>query len=137
MKRKDLLELANLRIKEAKVLLNMNCPEGSYYLAGYAAELTLKACIARKTERYEFPDKQRVMSSHTHKLLELLRVAGLDREWNEAAGKNHDLHENWMVVKDWSEQSRYRRPSREEVEAPLGALTNRRHGVYRWLKHYC
>lgn len=137
MKRKDLLELANLRIKEAKVLLNMNCPEGSYYLAGYAAELALKACIARKTERYEFPDKMRVQSSYTHDLVKLVKVAGLDAELDEATGKDHDLRENWMVVKGSSEQSRYMRPSREEAEVLLDALSNRKHGVYRWLRHYC
>jgi HEPN domain-containing protein len=56
VKRSDFQELAALRLKEARLLLKANCPEGAYYLAGYAAECALKACIARRTERFEFPD---------------------------------------------------------------------------------
>jgi len=46
--------------------------DGAYYLAGYAVECALKACIAKKTQRHEFPDKRRVDASHTHNLIQLL-----------------------------------------------------------------
>jgi hypothetical protein len=42
--------------------------DGAYYLAGYAVECALKACIAKETKRYEFPDKKRVDSSYSHNL---------------------------------------------------------------------
>jgi hypothetical protein len=78
VKRKDFQELAALRLKEARLLLKGNCPEGAYYLAGYAAECALKACIARRTERFEFPDKKRVDRSWTHSLSELIQAAELE-----------------------------------------------------------
>lgn len=65
MTRKELQALVALRVREAKVLLKNDFPDGAYYLAGYAAECAIKACIARRTVRYEFPDKKRVMQSWT------------------------------------------------------------------------
>jgi hypothetical protein len=35
-----------------------------YYLAGYPVEFALKACIAKSTERHDFPDKRRANQSH-------------------------------------------------------------------------
>jgi len=58
MKRTDFQDLSRLRMKEARRLFEAGCPEGAYYLAGYAAECAFKACIAKKTERFEFPDKE-------------------------------------------------------------------------------
>jgi HEPN domain-containing protein len=49
MTRKDLQKLAAIRLKEAKLLLAANAPDGAYYLAGYAVECALKACIAKAT----------------------------------------------------------------------------------------
>jgi HEPN domain-containing protein len=60
LKRRDLRELALLRLKEAQVLFANGCWSGAYYLAGYAVECALKACIAKGTERHEFPDLKRV-----------------------------------------------------------------------------
>jgi HEPN domain-containing protein len=50
MNRADFHKLAEIRIKEARVLLDRKCYAGAYYLAGYAVECALKACIARKTQ---------------------------------------------------------------------------------------
>ena len=59
MDRKDLQTLSRVRLKEATSLLNLGFYDGAYYLAGYAVECALKACIAKGTRRYEFPDKKR------------------------------------------------------------------------------
>lgn len=67
-----------MRLKGAAALLKLGLFDGAYYLAGYAVECGLKACIAKRTRRYEFPDKKRVDSSYSHKLVELIRVAGLE-----------------------------------------------------------
>ena len=57
MNRKDFQRLSALRLKEAKALLGYF--HGAYYLTGYAAECALKACIAKRTQKYNFPDKHR------------------------------------------------------------------------------
>ena len=74
MDRKDLQELSRVRPKEATALLQLELFDGAYYLAGYAVECALKACIAKGTQRFEFPDKTKVDSCHSHKLLQLLRM---------------------------------------------------------------
>jgi hypothetical protein len=56
--RKDLQELSTVRPKEAAALLKAGLFDGAYYLAGYAVECALKACIAKGTQRYEFPRQE-------------------------------------------------------------------------------
>jgi HEPN domain-containing protein len=80
MNRNDFQQLSELRLKEAKALLAAGFPEGAYYLAGYAVECALKACIARKTQEFDFPEKKRVNDSHTHDLGKLLVLAGLSED---------------------------------------------------------
>ena len=52
MNRGDLQLLANIRLDEAKALLAASLPAGAYYLAGYAVECGLKACIAKLTNQH-------------------------------------------------------------------------------------
>lgn len=128
--------MAALRLKEAKLLLDAGCPDGAYYLAGYAAESALKACIAKRTERHEIPDKRRINDSYTHDFDKLLGAAGLREILKEALGHDADFAANWLTVAKWSSESRYRRPSKSEAEALLNALEDRKHGVLRWLRQH-
>jgi hypothetical protein len=77
MDRRDFQELARLRVREATALMKLRLPDGAYYLAGYALECALKACIAKRTRRHEFPDKKRVEASYSHNLAQLVNEAGL------------------------------------------------------------
>jgi HEPN domain-containing protein len=132
--RKDLQELSRVRLKEATALLKAGLFDGAYYLAGYAVECAIKACIAKGTRRYEFPDKKKADSSYTHNLRELIRVAGLEGAHREQVDKDPDFRRNWLVVEPWSERSRYQRHSPEAAQKLLGAVSERRHGVIAWLK---
>ena len=108
--------------------------DGAYYLAGYAVECGIKACIAKRTQRGEFPDKKRAESSHSHNLWVLIRVADLDRACQEKAAVDPEFGANWRTVQSWSELSRYRRNHRESAETLLGAVGDRRHGVITWIR---
>jgi HEPN domain-containing protein len=132
--RKDLQELSRVRLKEATALLKLGLFDGAYYLAGYAVECALKACIAKGTQRGDFPDRKKVESSHSHKLGELIKVAGLDRVWLEQVGRDPDFQRNWDVVQSWSEQSRYQRHRPESAQTLLAAVGDRQHGVISWIK---
>jgi hypothetical protein len=55
--RTDFQELADVRIGEAEVLVAQGKWDGAYYLAGYAVECALKACIAKLTNLHDFPPK--------------------------------------------------------------------------------
>lgn len=136
MKRNDFQTLAVLRLKEAKILLRAGCPDGAYYLAGYAAECALKACIAKQTERFEFPDLQRTKDSWTHALNQLVSPAGLTKEREAMEWQQPEFFKNWKIVREWNEQSRYQRRSLPDAEALLRALEDRKYGVLKWLKRH-
>jgi HEPN domain-containing protein len=134
--RRDLRELALLRLTEAKALLKNGHYDGAYYLSGYIIECALKACVAKRTQKGQFPDKQTAVASHTHKLEDLLKVAQLGDVHREQTRANLVFEANWNLVRDWSEQSRYRKHSREAAEAIVSAISDKKHGVLRWIKQH-
>ena len=136
MNRKDFQELSKVRLNEAKTLLDLGHFDGAYYLAGYAVECALKACIAKGTQRHDFPDKKRVDLSHTHNLKDLVRIAGLEDTFREACN-DRGFSDNWERVRVWSEQSRYERHDEESARYLVEAIADRRQGVYACIKpHY-
>jgi HEPN domain-containing protein len=132
--RKDLQELSRVRLKEAKALLAIGLHDGAYYLAGYAVECALKACIARQTQRYEFPDNKKVKDSWTHDLKELVNVAGLREKLNDQTKSDLLFRTNWGIATSWSEKSRYRRHRPESAQELVKAVDEKSHGVIRWIK---
>src|ERR1035438_4214073 len=80
MNRAELQQIAELRLRESKTLLTEGFPDGEYYLAGYAVECALKACISKRTREHDFPEKKLVNDSHTHDLGKLLQLAELKVE---------------------------------------------------------
>lgn len=136
MDRRDFQELSRVRAREAKALLDLGLSDGAYYLAGYAVECALKACIAKGTQKYEFPDKKRVDSSYSHSLRDLVRVAGLEGARAEYAKQSLEFQDHWEAVQSWSEQSRYDRHSKEKAAERVTAVGDRRFGVTAWIKRY-
>ncbi len=136
MNRRDLQILSRIRLVEANALLVAGFPDGAYYLSGYAVECALKACIAKGTKRYDYPDKKSVDASYTHNLRDLIKVANLELARLEEARTDSDFRNNWDLVQQWSEQSRYRRHDSEMAEALLNAVSGRKHGVMRWIKRH-
>lgn len=137
MNRQDLQLLSSTRRREAKALLDNGSFAGSYYLMGYSVECAIKACIAKQTQRYEFPDKQRANQSFQHDLTALLQTAGLSGALKTATAASPALSDNWAVAKDWSEQSRYTLSTTEAQARDLySACAARTHGLLPWLKKY-
>ena len=134
MNRTDLQQLAKLRINEAGILLANRAWDGAYYLAGYAVECALKACIAKQTLAEDFPDKKHAERAWKHDLNELMVAAGLMRNWQADAPVGCERYENWKTVKDWNEQARYRRLSQADAEALLNAITDTTNGVLTWIR---
>lgn len=137
MNRSEFQNVAKLRVREAKVLLDNQRYDGAYYLLGYALECALKACIAKQFRRYDIPDKKRVEQSYTHDLEKLISLAGLQNDFENEKRINGNFRANWAIVKDWSEQARYRtgRPAIEANDFYV-ACTGKRDGVLTWLKKY-
>lgn len=136
MNRTDLHQLAEARLREAEVLLNAGEWSGAYYLAGYAVECGLKACIAKQTGLHDFPDKDRAQKSYSHKLVELVKVAGLDASLDAEALANPLFRTNWMIAKRWNETARYAQWAATEAHALLNAINHPSEGVLLWLKNH-
>jgi len=131
--RRDFQRLAELRAREAGALLRPRNPIGAYYLAGYAVECALKACIAKQTRRHEFPPKPKdVHELYTHDLESLLKLAGLQKQFDSDVAMNPALAKNWGVVKGWDEESRYRSTGLNGKD--LHAAVVGPEGVLLWIK---
>jgi len=136
MNKDDFKQIAKIRLKEAKTLLSNGNYDGAYYLCGYVVECGLKACIAKKTKRYDFPDKTTVEDSYTHEIEKLIGVAGLKQDLQNMIKRNKQFEVNWTVVKDWTEVSRYEIQSDKKAHDLYSAITNRKNGVLKWIRQY-
>lgn len=136
MNRRFLQELSEIRIKEADCLLKNRQYSGAYYLAGYAVECALKACIAKKIRRFEFPDKKFVIDSYTHDLTKLIKIAGLESDHKGEQSTNANFSTNWAIVKEWDETSRYETFNRVQSKELIDAITSTTGGVLLWIRKY-
>jgi HEPN domain-containing protein len=134
MNRTDFQQLSEVRLKESKALLAAGFPDGAYYLAGYAVECALKACIAKRTQLHDFPEK----GSHryySHDLEDLFGFADLRLELEQALAANQQMNANWIVVKNWSEESRYESGrAAQDAQDLLRAIEDHAGGLLPWLQ---
>ena len=134
MTRTDFQNLARTRLADARLLLRGGRFDAAYYVLGIAVECGVKACIARKTNKYDFPDKELANQSYTHELTKLVRVAGLERDLDAALATNPSFRANWLIVKDWSVESRYTQTGQARALALNGAVNQRGNGVMSWIR---
>lgn len=135
MNRSDLQALTKIRIRESKVLLDTGQFHGAYYLCGYAVECALKSCIAEQTQQFDFPDKKKAISSHTHNLGELFRLSGKYGEFEKSWKAQPDLERNWGIVSNWSEASRYNLSiAGSDAKIMYWACSARKNGVLTWIR---
>jgi len=124
-----------MRLADAHLLFANRRYAAAYYLAGYAVECGLKACIAKQFKLYEFPPTNTTNTLYIHRLNDLAthqKLEGaLEREMQSAPG----FESNWAVVKGWKEDSRYRHDlSQAEAERLLAAITQVPGGVMEWIR---
>ena len=138
MNRTDLQNLADLRIKEAKILLDAASYPGSLYLAGYSIECALKACIAKETKQYDFPDRpERIRDVYSHDLEKLLTLAKLKDKLEDDMKSNKVLRAYWNGVVSWNEGKRYELGLTEkEARDFYQAAADPVNGVLPWLKKW-
>jgi HEPN domain-containing protein len=134
MTRRELQQLARMRLREAAVLLRARQYSGAYYLCGYAVECALKACIAKRTRRYDFPDRVLARDAWTHDLEALLKVAGLKDALDTDIKLDQTLRDSWGTVRDWTEASRYQRWAAKDAQNLYDAVSDETHGVLQWLQ---
>lgn len=120
---------------DAKHLLADGRWANAYYLAGYAVELALKACIAKTFKAETIPDKALVNATYSHNFTNLVGTAELTADLNNR--KMAQAFEiNWGVVVQWSEESRYESRGEQEAKDLIAAIEDATDGVLVWIKAY-
>ena len=134
MNRTEFQQLSDLRLNESKALLAAGFADGAYYLAGYAVECALKACIAKRTHEHDFPEKGS-QKYYSHDLDDLVGFAQLQVELDQFLQADPAMKTNWTVVQNWSEESRYEaNRTRQEATDLLSAIEDQTGGVLPWLR---
>jgi hypothetical protein len=135
--RDELKKLAASRLQEAKVLWEAGLFDGAYYLAGLCVECALKACIAKKTQRYDFPDLETVRKSWIHDLEKLLGSTDLQAVHAQEIKVSVLFAQNWTIVKEWKVEDRYKLGRTKQAARDLyQAVAARRFGVLAWIKKH-
>jgi hypothetical protein len=136
MNRAQWRQLAEDRILDAAALLAAGRWSGAYYLAGYAVECGLKACIMAHIEATGviFQDKKYAEKCWVHKLETLLELANLKPTLDADTAANPALSGNWGITKDWEETSRYQQKTQPEAQMLYDAITNHPDGVLPWIR---
>lgn len=132
----DLEKLAQVRLEDALLLLQAGRSSSAYYLAGYAVELALKACISKLIQSDSIPDKALINAIYTHKLNELLSIAGLRPQFDAEAKADALFAAHWAIVNNWSEESRYEFWDSISATTLLQAVQDPNHGVFQWVKKH-
>jgi hypothetical protein len=130
----DFQHLSELRLRESKALIAAGFPEGAYYLAGYAIECALKACIARRTREHDFPEKGSG-KYYSHDLEDLIGFARLKTELEQSLQGDPTMDANWTIIQAWSEESRYTAGRTVQQATDLiNAVENQTGGLLPWLR---
>ena len=133
--RTTLQHLATAKISDARLLFDNKRYSNAYYLYGYGIELGLKACIARQVAAETIPDKAILTRFLTHKLGDLVSLAGLKTLLDDRS-KDAQFAVRWAVVSEWSEEARYDVVDSVLATAMHDAVENPTYGVMEWLKQH-
>lgn len=138
LSRSELQQLAEIRISEAGLLLANGMWDGAYYLAGYAVECGLKACIMAHVERTGiiFEDKKFSEKCWTHDFEVLLDLAGLKDPWKVDRNADPLFAARWAEVAVWKESRRYVRSTELDARVLILAITDPSHGVLQWIRRH-
>ena len=136
IKRADLIRLAEARHDDARALLVAERYSAAYYIGGYSIELGLKASISKQFSAESLPDKKFIDKVYTHNLTALVGHAGLVESLKSEQDRSRDFRENWTLVAQWNEESRYLMIDRYTSVIFVEAIGHPTEGVLQWLKKH-
>jgi hypothetical protein len=134
--------MAEERIVDAQVLLSGSRWAYAYYVAGYAVECALKACVLARMIHTGgvFQDKKFAEWCWTHEFGKLVELAGLTDELNTklsaSAAAGGAFVGYWGTATQWKETSRYEDKTEAEAKALYEAIHHDPDGVLKWIRNY-
>lgn len=129
----EILQLADNKFKCAEILAEAGMYDDAYYMCGYAIELYLKASVCKLLDLDDFFNTEKMQSRRLlpgkstvsnfrqlykqymiHDLEQLIIFSGLFKEVTALDNTNFQLKFDWLIILEWSEQSRYKLDQTEE-----------------------
>ena len=135
-KRTDLRANAQAKLDDAMTLFQNSRFSNAYYLAGYAVEIGLKACIAVQISADTIPDKTFITKVCGHNFTTLVGLAGLNTQLKEQQDKDPGFAANWAIVAEWDTSVRYESKDVTSAQAIIAAVGDPKSGVLKWIKTY-
>jgi len=145
----EIKALAFERLGKAEILYQNKKFDGAFYLAGYSAELMLKAkiCIRMGVPNL-FDEDDKVLKSipgiseirksiKTHNLIVLLILSGLKEKFDADKSTNQHLFKaNSLLFSIWNENSRYKPCGfmKSTVVHTLILLLKDENGLLQWIE---
>lgn len=135
----ELREIANARLKEAKILHKKRCHDGALYLCGYAVELSLKAVIAKnlnpvgQASTSHIPstkDEFRIVQNITNHDLDALLALVPSNIIQDI--KTRYLAD-WSLVQKWNPEMRYAPIRGAAAKKEAGEVINAVQRILRYL----
>jgi len=137
--RAEFQRLADEWIVDAEALLNAGRWSAAFYLAGYAVECALKACVlayVAKNPDIIFKEKRFSDSCWTHDVESLLRLADLGNARDAQSTVSAAFGLNWQTAKDWDPEIRYLGATEIAARKLFAAITDPVDGVLQWIKSH-
>lgn len=144
----EIRNLADQRLKEARILYENGMYDGAFYLAGYSVELNLKAKICEKLGIPNLFDEANKETNSikgigeirktlkTHNLFILLIFSGLKAKFDLDKSNNNNLAKvNSLLFNAWDENARYKPCGymvREDVKKLINLLSGT-NGILKWI----
>lgn len=135
-KRKDLQAVAQSKMDDALLLFSNRKYSNAYYLAGYAVEIGLKACMAVQICAETVPDKDFLKGFLEHKFDKLVGLAGLKPQLKAEQDHSTVFAANWAIVSEWSPDTRYETKDVTSAQTIIAAIADENSGVFQWIKRY-
>jgi hypothetical protein len=134
MTRLELQRLSQAKVDDAQLLCTNGRYGNAYYLAGYAVELGLKACVAKQIREHQIPDKALINGIYTHEAPKLIGLAGLSGALKEQQDRDGLFQSYWAICAEWKPDARYVMNDAMSAELLLTAVGDPEHGVLQWIK---
>jgi hypothetical protein len=129
----DFQALAEMHADDAHMLFRARRHTNAFHLAGLSIECALKALICDRFHEGVLPDQRIVQRAYSHKLEELVGLAGVKAAIDDHMTVEPDFGVRWSIVKNWSVDARYETISSVEAAELLEAAFGEG-GVLRWIK---
>jgi hypothetical protein len=121
-------------VEDADKMLAIGSRVPAYDNYGYAVEAAAKALILRLGRLTKWPatGEPYAQDVHTHSVLALIKFAGVFQRFTEDRRRSRQLHDDWLIVKEWFPLRYSTKPPEHRDVARLGRASK---GMMTWLNN--